>query len=93
MPLDSNICELQLPTERLKKSLTIMDGCKLTFLTISDNFWQAYSNNSIANKYAISPAVVAWSVKVSNLHSVEVCTSALGGSNPTQGYDVYFYLI
>ena len=32
--------------------------------------------------------MVAWSVKASNLHSVEVCTSARGGSNPTRGYDI-----
>ena len=29
--------------------------------------------------------MVAWSVKASNLQSVEVCTSALGGSNPALG--------
>ena len=29
--------------------------------------------------------MVAWNVKASNSHSVEVVTSALGGSNPTLG--------
>ena len=36
------------------------------------------------NLFVKSPAMVAWSVEASNLHSVEVFTSALGGSNPTK---------
>ena len=39
-------------------------------------------------RYVRDPAVVAWSVKASNSHSVEVCTSALSGLNPTQGYNI-----
>ena len=39
-------------------------------------------------------AVVAWSVKASNSHSVEVCTSALGGSNPAWGdYTSYKHVL
>ena len=41
------------------------------------------------NNQFIYPAVVARSVKASNSHSVEICTSALGGSNPVWGMFIW----
>ena len=64
-----------------------------TTLKISKNSLNG-SLKSPHNKGYPHPAVVAWSVKASNSHIVEVCTSALGGSNPAWGrYTRYTHVL